>query len=88
METLEVTRLSSKGQVVLPEAVRKKLHLTEGARFVVIGSDDTVILKRLEEPSREQFKELLKRSRAYAKRVGLTKKDLERVIRKVRKNMS
>lgn len=88
METLEVTRLSSKGQVVLPQAIRKKLHLTEGAKFVVIGNDDTVILKRLLEPSREYAKELLKASRAWAKKVGLTQRDLDETIRKVRKGSS
>jgi len=87
METLEVTRLSSKGQVVLPQAIRKRLRLTEGARFVVIGSDDTVILKRLEEPAREQAKELLKASRAYAKRVGLTPEDLKRAVQRAKASL-
>lgn len=88
METLEVTRLSSRGQVVLPQAIRKRLRLTEGAKFVVIGSDDTVILKRLEEPTREQAKELLKASRAWAKKVGLTPQDVKRAIREVRSQSS
>lgn len=87
METLEVTRLSSKGQVVLPQAIRKRLRLTEGARFVVIGSEDTVILKRLEEPTREQAKELLKASRAYAKRVGLTPEDLKRAVQRAKASL-
>lgn len=84
METFEVTRLSSKGQVVLPQAIRRKLRLTEGVRFVVLGSDDTIILKRLEEPSRQEARELLKASRAYAKRVGLTPQDLKRAIQRAK----
>lgn len=84
MEMLEVTKLSSRGQVVLPQAIREKLHLREGAKFVVIGSDDTVILKRLEEPTREEARELLKASRAWAKKVGLTPQDVERAVREVR----
>lgn len=84
METLEVTRLSSKGQVVLPQAIRTKLRLNEGARFVVLGSHDTVILKRLEEPSREQARELLKASRAYARKVGLTPADLKRAVQRAK----
>ena len=84
METLEVTRLSSKGQIVLPQALRKKLHLTEGVKFVVIGGNDTVILKRLEEPSRAQVKALLKVSRAYARRVGLTPNDLKQAVRRAK----
>ena len=84
MESFEVTKLSSKGQIVLPQAIREKLHLVAGARFVVLGSQDTVILKKLEEPDREQVRALLKASRAYAKRVGLTPADVKKAIRDVR----
>lgn len=84
MEALEVTRLSSKGQVVLPQAIREKLHLKAGAKFVVIGGGDVVILKKLEVPAREQLKQLLKESRAYARRAGLKRSDIPRTIREIR----
>ena len=84
METLEVTILSSKGQVVLPQAIRRKLHLIEGERFIVMGDKDTVILKKIERPVMERFRELVKESRAYAKKTGLTQADLKEAIRKVR----
>jgi AbrB family looped-hinge helix DNA binding protein len=38
--------MSSKGQVVIPESVRKALGLEVGAQFVVMGDGDTVVLKR------------------------------------------
>ena len=79
-----MTRLSSKGQVVLPQSIRKRLRLTEGAKFVVIGEGDVVILKKLEVPGREQLKELLKESRAYAKKTGLKKADIAKAIKQVR----
>lgn len=84
--TLEVTRLSSKGQIVLPQAIRDKLHLDAGMKFVVIGEGDTVILKKIEMPSHylEQAKELVKKSRAYAKKVGLKRSDIDAAIRYVR----
>jgi len=44
---LATTRMSSKGQVVIPEEVRDRLGLHEGSRFVVLGDRDTVILKAL-----------------------------------------
>jgi AbrB family looped-hinge helix DNA binding protein len=34
---LELTRLSGKGQVVIPASVRKKLGLKQGMRFLVVG---------------------------------------------------
>ena len=45
MGTVATTRLSSKGQVVIPEEVRKALGLEVGAQFVVMGDGDTVVLK-------------------------------------------
>jgi len=45
MADYATTKLSSKGQVVIPEDVRNDLGLTEGDRFVVIGQGDAVILK-------------------------------------------
>jgi AbrB family looped-hinge helix DNA binding protein len=49
MANLATTRVSSKGQVVIPEDIRKRLKLKSGSRFVVVGKDDVIIqrLKRL-----------------------------------------
>ena len=87
MEAVEVTRLSSKGQVVLPQTIRDRLRLETGAKFVVIGEGDVVILKRLEVPAREQLKQLLKGSRAYARRAGLKRSDVSKAIKQVRSKM-
>ena len=84
METVETTRMSSKGQVVIPEAVRRKLGLDAGSRFVVVGHGDTVILKAISPPSREQFNALVRESRAAARKAGLKRSDLTAAIRKVR----
>ena len=84
MEYLEITKLSSKGQVVLPQEIRKRLHLEEGEQFFVLGDKDTVILKKIERPSFERAKELVKKSRAWAKKVGLTHAHVEEAIKRVR----
>jgi AbrB family looped-hinge helix DNA binding protein len=41
------TEVSSKGQVVIPEAIRKRLGLEPGAEFVVVACNDAVILKAI-----------------------------------------
>ena len=84
MEKLDVTRLSSKGQIVLPQGIRTKLHLQEGERFFVIGERDTVILKVIERPVLERAKKLLKESRAWAKKVGLKQSDVDAAVKRVR----
>lgn len=45
MAVVATTKLSTKGQVVIPESIRKKLHLKTGTQFVVVAENDLVILK-------------------------------------------
>ena len=37
METLATTRMSSKGQVVIPESIRKQLNLQEGRSLLSLA---------------------------------------------------
>lgn len=50
MAGYSTTKMSSRGQVVIPEEIRENLHLKEGDQFVVIGKGDTVILKSITPP--------------------------------------
>ena len=84
MEQIEVTRLSSKGQVVLPQAVRRRMRLMEGETLIVFCDKDTVMLKKIERPVVRHFQKLLQESRAYAKRVKLERADIKKAIQQVR----
>ena len=78
METVELTRLSSKGQVVIPQHVRDELGLKEGETFAVVGKDDTVILKKIAVPSsKEVFEKLHTWGVSFAKRKGLKETSLQ-----------
>lgn len=79
------TKLSSKGQIVIPENIRENLRLKEGDQFVVIGQGDTVILKSITPPSMDEFQELLTESREQAKKAGMKKADVAAAIKKVRR---
>jgi AbrB family looped-hinge helix DNA binding protein len=85
MSTLSTTRMSSKGQVVIPEAIRRELGLVPGAQFVVVGQRGAIILKTISQPSRREFSGMLKTARQLARRAGMKKADTEAAIRKVRK---
>ena len=50
------TKMSSKGQVVIPEEIREQLGLKPGVQFVVVGSRDVVILKAIAPPSMEDLR--------------------------------
>ena len=84
METLATTRMSSKGQVVIPESIRKRLDLREGAQFLVVGDEDVVILKVVTPPNLDEFDALIKQARRQAKEVGLKPKDISSAVAKAR----
>lgn len=83
---LATTKMSSKGQVVIPEDIRKRLKLAAGTQFVVTGKDDVVILKAITEPSLDEFETLIQEARAQAKQAGLKKSDIKKAVSKARGN--
>ena len=84
MAELATTRLSSKGQVVIPEDVRLRLGLKPGAQFVVIGEGDVVILKIISPPSMKEFDVMVTKAKAQARQAGLKRADIAAAIKKVR----
>jgi len=78
------TKMSSKGQVVIPEAIREELGLESGCQFLVLGENDAVILKKISPPSKKQFRGLIARARKEAKKAGLRPEDVTNAIKKVR----
>jgi AbrB family looped-hinge helix DNA binding protein len=44
----ELTRASSKGQIVLPAIVRRQLGIKRGSVFAVTARNDMIVLKKLE----------------------------------------
>lgn len=84
MAELSTTKMSSKGQVVIPEEIRRRLRLKAGSQFVVVGNKDTVILKTISPPSREDFEELIAEARKKARKAGMKRSDISKAIKKAR----
>jgi AbrB family looped-hinge helix DNA binding protein len=80
METIATTRMSSKGQIVIPENIRKRLNLKEGAQFVVVGEGDVVILKAIAAPDMDIFDALIQQARQQAKAAGLNRSDIANAV--------
>ena len=78
------TKLSSRGQVVIPEEIRSRLGLEAGVKFIVVGEGDVVVPKALKPPRLRDFKALLAKARKSAEDAGLTPADVDRAIREVR----
>ncbi len=85
MAELATTKLSSKGQVVIPEDVRQRLGLKAGDQFIVVGEGDVVILKTISPPpSMKDFNFLVSKARSQARRAGMKPQDVTAAIKKVR----
>lgn len=69
----QITRMSTKGQIVIPEAVRNDLGLRAGSTLVVYSrrDADAILLKKLEFPDPVRaFEEMVRWGRAHAKAKG------------------
>jgi antitoxin PrlF len=85
MPKVEFTSMSSRGQVVIPQDIRKQMGLEEGTKFVVFSDGENLLMKPLLTPNMTVFKKLLRDSHAYARRAGLKRSDVKKAIQRVRR---
>lgn len=85
MKPLATTKMSSRGQIVIPEEIRKKMNLKPGSQFVVVGDKGTVVLKKISAPSMDDFDELISEARKQARKAGLKRTDVSAAITGARK---
>lgn len=86
---VETVRMSSKGQIVIPQKVRENINADEGSVFVVLSSGDSIVLKKIEMPSKEQLlKEFMKVTAKATKRnekLGIKESGVSAMIERIRK---
>ena len=86
---LETIKMSSRGQVVIPQDIREEIHASEGTLFSIMNNKDTLILKKIETPSKEELiKELeiiAKEGRKRAEKLGIKESDVPHLVHSVRK---
>ena len=85
---VELTRISEKGQVVIPSSLRKLMNIKKSDKFLIFGEHDTIILRKVEKQIfQKTFDEIAAPLRKAAKEVRLTRKDLETAIQDIRTNV-
>ncbi len=84
MKASATTKMSSKGQVVIPEDVRNALGLKTGSKFVVVGEGDVVILKVVTPPSMSEFDDIIQEARRQARQAGMKRSDVAAALKAVR----
>jgi len=82
---LAVTKTSVKGQLVIPQEIRRELGIGDGQLMLVYAAGDRIILKKVEAPEPGLFSMLTESIRAKAKEQKITRRDVERAIREVRR---
>ncbi len=85
MPILEVTSLSTKGQIVIPKEIRKNLGLKPGTKLIVIQEKDNILLKPIKLPKKEQFEKLISFGDKVRDSLNLKESDIEKAIEEVRK---
>jgi AbrB family looped-hinge helix DNA binding protein len=81
----EVTTISEKGQVVIPQSVRNEMGIKPKTKFLVYGRGDTVIMKRLALPDvKQEWDEIFKMM--DKKHIRLSEKDVQTEIDLARKS--
>ncbi len=85
MTDVVLTKMSTKGQIVIPKAIRELMDIKEGDVFAMFSIRDTILLKRIEIPSEESFERMMKAGQEFAKEKGITRDDVDRAIAEVRK---
>ena len=86
----ETIKMSSRGQIVIPQDIREELKASEGTIFSVVSAKDAIILKKISTPSKEDLiKELgaiaLEGSKR-AEKLGIKESDVPEMIQRARKS--
>ena len=86
-EKPDVTVVSGKGQVVIPQTIRKKLGWEPKTKLLVYKCQDSVILKKLEVPNIDKeleamYKRIDKRIAKYGE---MTQEEIDKIIHEYRK---
>ncbi len=68
---IDITKVTEKGQVVIPKEIRDKMGFVEGTRLIVVATEDAVVLQKVEAVAGKiRMKDLLDRIKAITSRLA------------------
>jgi AbrB family looped-hinge helix DNA binding protein len=71
----EITTMSKKGQIVIPQKIRKNLRIKPRTKFAVFAKNDMIIMKAFEVPNLEkEWSKIF--SVAEKKNLGISEKEV------------
>lgn len=85
MSIFDITSVSSKGQIVIPNKIRETMRLEPGAKLIVIQDGDNILLKPITEPGLDQFEKIISLGDKIRNDLKLNQNDIHKAIDDVRK---
>jgi AbrB family looped-hinge helix DNA binding protein len=83
---MELAKLTSKGQITVPVAIRKKLRLKEGDKVAFLSGDDGILIANASIMALERVQRSFE---GVAEQVGLeTEQDVVSMVKEVRAEMN
>jgi len=83
---IDIVTISSKGQVVLPKNLRKEAGLDRNDKLLVVSGEGKIVLEKISAKEVEKkMTGLLDYFSSKFEEQGITKEDIEKEIRAVRK---
>lgn len=86
----ETIKMSSRGQIVIPQDIREEIKASEGTIFSIVSAKDTIILKKVFTPSKEdlikEIEAIALEGRKKAEKLGIKESDVPKLVQRVRKS--
>ena len=86
---VEMVKMSSKGQIVIPQGIRAEIRASEGTMFAVVSGRDSIVLKKVAIPSKEELicelGEIAKEGKKRLETKGIKEADISGIVEKSRK---
>jgi AbrB family looped-hinge helix DNA binding protein len=86
---VEMVKMSSKGQIVIPQDIREEICASEGTMFAVVSGRDSIVLKKVATPSKEELirelGEIAKEGKKRLESKGIRETDIPSIVEKARK---
>jgi len=86
MSVVEITSMSTKGQVVIPANMRKKLHINGGSKLLVVQDGENILLKPIAKPDDNEFDKIIKLADQIRDELDLTEGDIAEAIKSSRES--
>lgn len=81
---MEITKASSKGQVVIPQKIREDMKIKEGTAFIVVSDRDTICFKKIQELKMKGWAEITKPLKEAMAKTGLKESDVPDIVHRFR----